>query len=637
MARIHVLDAVTANQIAAGEVVERPASIVKELVENAIDAGATEIEIEIAEGGLSYLRVTDNGNGMEPEDAELAFVRHATSKIRTAEDIFAVASLGFRGEALPSIASVAKVRLQTRPATRETGVFLAIEGGKETERGEIGAPSGTTVEVRDLFYNTPARRKFMKTERTESGRINALVGKMALAEAGITFRLINNGRIVIDTPGNGSLADTFAGIYGAELSEAMLPVEFQGDTATVRGLVGKPSVLKGTRQWQTFIVNRRVVESPLIARALTNAYHSLLPKNGHPVAVLQIETTPEEVDVNVHPQKREIRFLAEQQIFRQVSHAILSALTAAAKPAQVATEIRQRPAAVEKDMRSLLTDEKEQQERRDAWREALRQEAEKRAAERAPVQESAERPEIYTSGTATSGRNAATQPAEYVPPSPQRIAESTAFTDYLAEQRRETTAALFEPATEAPYPVPLGQVADCFIICQMGEELYIIDQHAAHERIRYDRLAVATEGIPSQQLLVPVLLTLAPEEIRVLTEREEDLRELGFVLAQAGPNVIRVDAAPADAEGAEQERMIREIAATLQDSHAPTREQLRHRVLAYAACRGAIKAGHRLNIRQMRELISDLFATSRPFVCPHGRPVIVRFTAKDLANLFERT
>lgn len=639
MATIHILDTQTANQIAAGEVVERPMSVAKELIENGVDAGATEIEIEIAEGGVSYLRVTDNGAGMEREDMELAFVRHATSKIRQAEDIFSVSSMGFRGEALASIAAVAKVTLTTRTPAAQIGWQIRVEGGRHQPAEEVGAAVGTTVEVADLFFNTPARKKFLKTERTESGRIHALVGKLALAHTQVAFRLINNGRAVIETPGNGSLKDAFAAVYGAELAADMLAFEKSYDQLVISGLAGKPATLKSSRNWQTFIVNQRVVENAVLAKALTNAYQSLLPKRGYPVAVLRLTMDPERVDVNVHPQKREIKFVAEQDVFRPVYHAVLGALTAADTPEAIATDMRQVPAGV--------------QRRNDEWQERLTQEVSRTERETASV------PTQHRSSTESSPVDAAvgtenseaartfTAPASgpkreqpYASGRGQMLAETAWCDRYDAVRPPEdsTDTPLFTVTPEEELPVlPLGQIADCFIVCQRGEDLYIIDQHAAHERVRYDRLSQATERIPTQQLLLPVMLSLDSDDVALLLEHQDELSELGFSMEQAGPRVIRFTEVPADVPSDEHERMIEEIVQALHEYHTPNRAQLRHRTLAYAACRGAIKAGHRLQMRQMRQLITDLFATEKPFVCPHGRPVIVRFTPQDLAQLFRRT
>lgn len=628
MATIHVLDKQTANQIAAGEVVERPMSVVKELVENSVDAGATEIEIEIAEGGVRYLRVTDNGGGMARDDVQLAFLRHATSKIRRAEDIFSVSSMGFRGEALASIASVSKVTLITRTPNDEIGLQLHVNGGEYGEVEEVGAAVGTTVEVADLFYNTPARKKFLKTERTESGRIYTLIGKLALAHTGVAFRLINNGRSVIETPGNKSLADAFAAVYGKELASDMLPFEKSYEGINIHGLVGKPATLKSSRNWQTFIVNQRVVENAVLAKALTNAYQSLLPKRGYPVVVLVLTLNPEQIDVNVHPQKREIKFVDEQYIFRPIYHAVLGALTDAAAPESIATDIHQLPIGIQRRneewQKNIATQTTSSYELQD-------EKSDIRDNRSVSIKKS---PDFFTSISTYPRRDA----NSYMPETSQEVEDASWRERYDERQKQKETEPLFVVTPEEELPVlPLGQIAKCYIVCQRGEDLYIIDQHAAHERVRYDRLSQATERIPTQQLLVPLMISLDEQDVTLLLEHQKELLGLGFVMEQAGPRVIRFTEVPADVPADEHERMVKETLQALHEYHSPNRAQLRHRMIAYAACRGAIKAGHSLQMRQMRQLITDLFTTEKPFVCPHGRPVIVRFSPQDLAQLFRRT
>lgn len=639
MALIHVLDAVTASQIAAGEVVERPVNAVKELAENAVDAGATDIEVEIAGGGISYLRVTDNGCGMSPEDAKLSIVRHATSKIQSVDNIYHIASLGFRGEALASISSVSKMTITTRMADAEEGTVVRVEGGEVTKVEPAGAPEGTTVEASDLFYNVPARKKFLKSERAESSRINQMIGKMAMANPGIAFRLINNGRTVIETPGNGRLLDAVSALYGLETAGEMLDVSEEEPEMLLEGLISKPSLLKSSRQQQTLIVNRRIVENSAISKAVDNAYHSLLPKNGYPVLVLHLHVPPESVDVNVHPQKREVKFADEQAVFRLVYHAVLRTLTSQSAPEQIAASMirsGEKPVLPEAEIHTVDTAENSGEERdggsASSW--------------------SGGRPSSWQESRSSSyggaGEAAKTGGPRSHEPAGQReyrmeesAREMFSKEPVFPRQKEETPRAdpLFEdtPSKEEEPVIPLGQIADCFIVCQHGRDLFLIDQHAAHERVRYDRLSEAAGGIPVQDILVPYLIHADPSDVNLLLSKTEELRRLGIVLEQAGPDVVRVTAAPEDLSESDMERVIRDVLVAWHQKDVPSPETLRHRMLAYAACRGAIKAGDPLNIRQMRELIHDLFHTSRPFVCPHGRPTIVRFTPEELGRLFHRT
>lgn len=636
MAVIHVLDEVTANQIAAGEVVERPVNAVKELVENAVDAGASSIEVEIADGGMTYIRVTDDGCGMTEEDAKLSVIRHATSKISSVDNIYHIASLGFRGEALPSIASVSRTAITTRRHEDVEGTALEMTGGEITEVKPAGAPAGTTVEVRDLFYNVPARKKFLKSERTESSRINSMVGKLSLANPDIAFRLINNGRTVIETPGNGRLVDVISTLYGTKTAGEMLPVEEEGENIALEGLISKPSLLKSSRQYQTIIINRRVVESAVVSKAVDNAYHSLLPKNGYPLMVLSFQVPPESIDVNVHPQKREIKFSDEQTVFRLVYHGVLGTLTSQSTADTIAREMIHDPGhevVEEKDFKpgSIRVEDKplgkpdiglsEETRPKTSW------------GEPAPSYEG--RQEKTGSYTGEKRTPAFTPDME----KKELFTDRSVFEDYRKEEpRREDLKAepLFEEEKQEDPVIPLGQVSDCFILCQHGKDLLIIDQHAAHERVRYDHLAERAEGIPVQEILIPYLIHVDIGDVDLLADHKGDIERLGITFEQAGPDVIRITGAPEDLSAAEMERVVGDIVKAYHEKDVPSPETMRHRMMAYAACRGAIKRGDPLNIRQMKELIHDLFHTSRPFVCPHGRPTIVKFTPGELGRLFKR-
>lgn len=636
MAVIHVLDEVTANQIAAGEVVERPVNAVKELVENAVDAGASSIEVEIADGGMTYIRVTDDGCGMTEEDAKLSVIRHATSKISSVDNIYHIASLGFRGEALPSIASVSRATITTRRHEDVEGTALEMTGGEITEVKPAGAPAGTTVEVRDLFYNVPARKKFLKSERTESSRINSMVGKLSLANPDIAFRLINNGRTVIETPGNGRLVDVISALYGTKTAGEMLPVEEEGENIALEGLISKPSLLKSSRQYQTIIINRRVVESAVVSKAVDNAYHSLLPKNGYPLMVLSFQVPPESIDVNVHPQKREIKFSDEQTVFRLVYHGVLGTLTSQSTADTIAREMIHDPGhevVEEKDFKpgSIRVEDKplgkpdiglsEETRPKTSW------------GEPAPSYEG--RQEKTGSYTGEKRTPAFTPDME----KKELFTDRSVFEDYRKkEPRREDLKAepLFEEEKQEDPVIPLGQVSDCFILCQHGKDLLIIDQHAAHERVRYDHLAERAEGIPVQEILIPYLIHVDSGDVDLLADNKGDIERLGITFEQAGPDVIRITGAPEDLSAAEMERVVGDIVKAYHEKDVPSPETMRHRMMAYAACRGAIKRGDPLNIRQMKELIHDLFHTSRPFVCPHGRPTIVKFTPGELGRLFKR-
>lgn len=602
VAKIQILDDTTANKIAAGEVVERPASVVKELIENALDAGGRRIEVEINDGGLSFIRITDNGSGMNPEDAKLAVLRHATSKIRSAEDLYHIATLGFRGEALPSIASVSQFSLSTRTPEASMGTYLEIHGGKIIETRETGTAIGTTVIVKDLFYNTPARRKFLKTTSTESGYVHNLLGKLALSNPNVAFKLINNGRQVLSTNGNGSLLDAMAALYGDKLYDEVMEVGYIDQTLAISGFVAKPTFLKSSRQWQTFIVNFRVVNSRVAAKAIDNAYHSLLPKSGFPLSVLHIGISPELVDVNVHPQKSEIKFSDEQMLFRAVYKSVTDAIHKPQTLEEVAATV---PAG--------------------------------NYAKPVEFQPVPQRTSLFVRETATSFPVAKSQN--------NFAAVREAFEELnvipsLSSVGADKVNAVQEHASYLQPAVtlqPLSQISDCYIIARGADGLYIIDQHAAHERILYDRLAQAADQIPIQQLLVPLFWEFDKQEIILLEEHASVFLSLGFSYDIVGPATIRVSELPTDVSISEAEPMIRECLTILEDTKKPTPQMLRHKFLQVTSCRAAIKAGDALNMRQMQALLEELCKTELPYTCPHGRPAIIKFTQNDLEKMFKRT
>lgn len=602
---IHVLDENTANKIAAGEVVERPASIVKELVENSIDAQSRNIEVEITEGGTSFIRITDDGSGMSPADAELAILRHATSKIRLAEDLSTIGSLGFRGEALPSIAAVSKFSLTTRlHDDSPLATYVEVTGGVTTDLREAGGNVGTTIVVKDLFFNTPARKKFLKTISTEGSHINDILIKLALSYPNIAFKLINNNRLVLSTPGNNQLQDTLTSLYGQKIAPDILPIAYENasDHIQITGYLGKPTLLKSNRQWQTIIVNGRVINSRSIAKALDNAYHSLLPKSGYPLAVLHITVITDTIDVNVHPQKSEIKFSDEQKIFRAVYKAVATVLSEAHNPTQLAATAQLKnfsqyvpnytPAPHRQE---CLYDSPPSPTKVTSWQE-----------EPLPL---------------TTARLAIEQEEEVIywdaPP---------AATTILPEQ------------LESQFTLqPLGQVDDCYIISRGQDGLYIIDQHAAHERILYDKMSEQTDRISAQQLLVPIFMDCDTTEMNTITDYHDTFYKLGFNLDTVGPSTMRILEMPSDIPLAECENSVRQILEFIQSMHNPTAQELRHNCLQIAACRAAIKAGETLNMRQMQALINELCNTKLPYTCPHGRPAMIRFSPHELDKMFKRT
>ena len=616
MTRIHVLDDTTINKIAAGEVVERPASVVKELVENAIDAGAAAVEVEIMGGGTSFIRVTDNGHGMARADAQTAILRHATSKIASVSDLQNVSTLGFRGEALPTIASVSRFSLLTRQASDDLGTRVDISGGKAPEIEDAGCEIGTTVRVEDLFFNTPARKKFLKTNATEAGRISDFVIRLALSRPDIAFRFINNNRLTLMTAGDDSLRHAIESIYGGDAAGALLPLDFHDEEAEIRitGYISKPSMIRSSRAWQTYIVNGRTIQNRAIAKAIDNVYRSLVPKMGFPLAVLRIEVPQRTIDVNVHPQKTEMKFEDEGRIFKAVYKSVLDAIRGAAgETAAIAAAVERPKFHYEAAPLNL-------------------------AAPTHPAGSSASsystppmRPQTVHEAVQWAGQRVDLRTAQDAVGT-ERAEERSAFAAALSPSLGQDADRTIEGSL-----LPIGQVDLTYIIAQSAQTLYIIDQHAAHERILFDRFSAHADGIPSQQMLVHAILSFDAHEAQYIEENTELFDRLGFHLEPAGEREYRLTEAPADIPLDEAEATIREILISLGDLHAATPAHLRQAGIATMACRAAIKAGEELSIRQMEILLAELCATPFPFTCPHGRPTILKFDTHDLAKMFKRT
>ena len=672
MPTIHVLDETTINQIAAGEVVERPASVIKELVENAIDAGATSIEVEIAEGGIEYMRITDNGCGMSEVDARLAVLRHATSKIRSADDLYDIASLGFRGEAIASIASVSKFTLRTRQETNTMGIRIYIEGGHMVDCDPCGTSVGTSIEVKDLFYNTPARRKFLKSTRTEANKIQDMIGKLSLSHNHIAFKCIVDTRVTIMTPGNGNMVDTIAALYGFKVSEDVFPIAYEAEGIYVEGVVSKPTVLKSSRQWQTTIVNQRVISDKAIYKAIDTAYHALLPKGGYPLVVLQIVVPPGTVDINVHPRKSEVKFSDDKPVFKAVYNSILQALE---NPTHHVTSHQEETIATAIDYDKVFTGRSQgftvMREKTEALVDTIRQKGytapQRTVYEQSNFKESLDVnenfvPKSYTQEDKDRFRAIRESRPNLVPSSVEPYindsgnefkSEGLTTSQGLAGDSHTGDALGIDSSYDADRGnsyntnasktvanhglLPMGQVASCYILAKKGDDLYIIDQHAAHERVRYDKLCKSSESIPMQELLMPMHMDVSEEELTLAEEQRDALLDLGFQVDQGGPTSLRIDGHPVDIIESKVPEILQYVFSYMHDHQSPSAAQLRHEMLAYASCRGAIKAGHNLNLVQIDALLQDLFSTEKPYVCPHGRPTIIKFTPDELGKLFLRS
>lgn len=642
MTSIHILDDITVDKIAAGEVVERPASVIKELVENSIDAHADKIEVEILAGGTSFMRVTDNGDGMDNQNARLAILRHATSKIKQVDDLMSIDTLGFRGEALPSIAAVSRFNLITRRPQDDLGTTIKLTGGRIDEIEDMGCNIGTTIKVEDLFFNVPARKKFLKTTTTEANKINDFIIKLALSKPNIAFKLINNNKIAITTPGNGSLYDAIECIYGAKVSEELLPIEAITDDIKVTGFISKPAIIRSSRSWQTFVINGRVVNSRIISKAIDNAYHSLLPKSGYPFVILNIEINKRTIDINVHPQKAEIKFEDESLLFKTIYHAVLEAVKPSDNQAlsDFAIPVTDKALHIEKTVPEQINMDLPENNPSNSFKQNSINHIPSLKNNTTPL---------------TTDLNKFRQARETLHPNlsnhHSNTIQETAIQDYqtntTTKPQTDINISSSENLTdcqnstqllkEAVNLTPIGQIDDCFIVAQgPNGGMYIIDQHAAHERILYDKFAKQTERIPVQPLLMHLFLDVNNSELTLIEENQQILYDLGFNVELAGQNQIRLKEVPADIKPQESEDIFREILISLSQLHTPTPQEIRHSCLAMTACKAAIKAGDVLNITQMKIILNELAQTTLPYTCPHGRPTIIKFSTYDLEKMFKR-
>ncbi|WP_443684970.1 DNA mismatch repair endonuclease MutL [Phascolarctobacterium succinatutens] len=691
---VRLLDTNTANQIAAGEVVEKPASVVKELVENALDAGADKIEVTIFAGGTEYIRVTDNGCGMSEADAKMAVLRHATSKLTKAEDLLSLNTLGFRGEALPSIASVSNFTLLTRPQSEEFATSVHIDGGENTEVTASGGSTGTTVIVENLFFNVPARRKFLKTVSTEGRYISELLTRLALSRPDVRFKLVNNDKEVLSTPGDGDLEHAIKALYGKNVAENLLEVSLNDPKVRVSGFIGKPTLLKGTRQWQTFFVNGRCIGSKMLSKAMDHAYQSQIPKSGFPFAVINLKVDTASVDVNVHPQKSEIKFSDDSLIYKAMYKALTDALTKpmSAQKTQVTllpdselnVFVKPQPQSVSVPVTPAPQPKPAYQPPQPVFKSGAEQIF--KTPERREEPQSAAEP-VFRSGAEqifkTPERNEEQPAAEEllvneqqpVPAVKKEQAEQQAmwqpFDDFnktsatvsYTKGYQEPVLEVHEARSEFTNPQsadaapaanretiaftdtdsgmdtiwPIGQVDKTFIIAQSETTLYLIDQHAAHERILYDKLVASHEQIPSQQLLMPLYVDMAADDIALIEEHRDEFLALGVDAASAGESLLRVSSLPADIKADAAEDFINAISKMLREMRNVNGSDLRQEVLHMTACKAAIKAGQLLNMRQMRQLIIDLCNTTHPFTCPHGRPCMIEIDSNQLYKMFKRT
>jgi len=644
MGRIHVLSDQVANQIAAGEVVERPASVVKELLENSLDAGATRIRVEIEAGGRKLIRIVDNGMGMGRDDALLAFERHATSKLRSSDDLLSIATLGFRGEALPSIASVARLSLETRSADDEVGTALEIAGGNILRVEDAGLPAGTTIAVRDLFFNTPARRKFLRSEQTELGHVAALVTHYALAHPTKHFELHSATQALLIAPAVANAGERLYQIFGRETFESLIPVAAEMDFARaglpepppwkrgedyeapvagfvrISGFVSKPELQKLNRNSIYVFVNGRLIRDRLILHAMTEAYRNIIPPTSFPVVLLFLEMPPQEVDVNVHPAKTEVRFRQGPFIHDFVRDTVRTALMNARPAASFFQALNSAPTASS----SLMVD----------------------VSPLPGVDQAVFAPHeglvAESEGAIEPGDVASFELTEkMVPPSPGRLEFDGPGMAVGYDEPSANGDSLGAPGTLNSLATlkPLGQLRDSFILAVNEEGLWIVDQHVAHERVLFEKILRErkTEQVQRQRLLMPVLIELLPEQMVTFAAIAEELERNGFEAEPFGPRTLAVKAAPVGLEGREMERMLEEVLGVTEKSAQVENEEVRRaRIAASIACHAAIKVNMPLEPAKIDWLLRELGKTEHPTSCPHGRPIALRYSLKDIQRAFQR-
>lgn len=599
MNKIQLLPDSLINQIAAGEVVERPASVVKELLENSIDAGAKRITVEVQEGGLQLLKITDDGSGMSREDAELSLARHATSKIATIEDLQAIRTMGFRGEALASIASVSRFTMRSKLAEDSAGTEIVLEGGKILRNGPIGMPTGTEIEVKELFFNTPARLKFMKSPATEYQNIVDTVVNAALAFPEIAFKLVENeGRIALDLPATADILLRMRGVLGKGISEEMLEIFYGGVNLKMTGYIGKPSLSRSNRNMQFFFVNNRPITSHVLSYAVKQAYHSLLPKERYPVFVVKFELEPSMVDVNCHPRKTEVKFKDEREIYRVLNSACAKVLEQAVIMPKFQSD----------------TPVNYYQEKRAQGIETVEKSA--------PVQEALE---FFS---AMSG---------------EKVTVGVVESNQAVETMEKQIAATPDVSVEMEMNV-LAQLSDAFILCQRGEDLVIIDQHAAHERVRYNKLMAEAENEEKliQPLLMPINIDVSPQDQSILDANKDLLDEIGLEIEHFGGNTFSLKAVPAYLAKNNLEKVLLGMIDDLRnfESLKGNKGDLfsrKEKVLTYLACRSAVKFGDSLSMEEMRALVDQLRETDwGRSTCPHGRPTMIVLPKDELWSRFGR-
>lgn len=644
MGDIVLLDEQTINKIAAGEVVDRPASIVKELVENSIDAKATAISIEIYKGGVSYIKIIDNGTGFKSDDIDLAFERHATSKIRKEEDLLKITSMGFRGEALASVAAISKITLTTKNVNESIGTRVRVEAGNILQKQEIPAVDGTQIEIRDVFYNVPARFKFLKKDYTEAGYIEDVVTRIALSNPHISFRYINNGKTVIQTSGTGNLHDTIYDIFGKEIYNTVVPIEYEMSDMIVTGMIGLPSISRSTRMHQYTFINNRYIKDKTIATAIDKACEQKFAINKHPFIVCNLKMNPAFIDVNVHPAKLEVKFSDEAKVFDVIYHAVRSALEKNNKETS--------PFSIVKE------EQKIEQISKDLVNNGVIQKEEKKFDFESATKKLYNKPSVQVNTNSLieslndkiGDINTEVLEEKVVDNNVVENVENNQKSLDKTEQLEQTETPQFNVETYEEEPSMLqnekepilykyiGNVFDTYIIIQIEDKMYIIDQHAAHERLLYEQIKEAyySKDRQSQLLLIPILVKLSEKEMDIVLNNKEMFEKSGFILEEFGEDTIKISGVPNIGYDIDYKSMFIDTIEELLGANKTEKSEKEFRFLATLACKAAVKGKMKLDTKEQISLIDQMVKLDNPFTCPHGRPTAIPMTRYEIERKFMR-
>lgn len=639
MPQITLLSQDTIDKIAAGEVIERPCSVVKELVENAIDAGATAVTVEIKEGGISFIRITDNGCGIEHAQVPLAFLRHSTSKIKKVEDLMCVKSLGFRGEALSSIAAIARVELITKTEDELTGTRYLIEGSRETANEEIGAPNGTTFLIRDLFYNTPARRKFLKTPKTEGNYISDMMERLALSHPDISFKYITNNQTKLHTSGNGSVKDLIYHIFGREITAAVLPVELRGELFQLHGFIGKPLISRGNRNYENYFINGRYIKSSLIAKSIEEAYKSFLMQHQYPFCVLYFDFPGELLDVNVHPTKMELRFGHNEEIYKELYeglHAILSGREMIPQVPVLEEKIKEEPASVQKPVvpEPFEKNRREQMEKKNHIRQELSPAAVLRENVIFPQERKITVPVLPAHPI--KEHTLAMQEAA-LEKSPTTLQKNDAASSYQELTLGDISKEFLSEESRKQHRI-IGQLFKTYWLIEFEDKLFIIDQHAAHEKVLYERTmaSLKKKEYTSQAVSPPIVLSLDAKESEMLEKFRPQIEQLGYVVEPFGGKEYMITAIPANLFHLDMKDLFIEMLDDFSNLSGKETPDLILEKVASMSCKAAVKGNTSLSLPEMEALIDELLSLDNPYNCPHGRPTIISMTKYDIEKKFKR-